>query len=83
MGSGHGIMGNKILMSTEILSGKTTDFVAAERLEEMRQAAAAAVALAIESGMRGESCEVGHSRNGHASAWVVQARIIMTNRWPG
>jgi hypothetical protein len=76
-------MGNKIAMSTEILSVETTDFIAAERLEEMRQAAAVAVALAIESGMRGESGEVKLSRNGHASAWVVQARVIMTNRWPG
>jgi hypothetical protein len=83
MGSGYGIMGNEILMSTEILSIETQGNVETERIEEMRQAAAVAVALAIESGMRGESGEVKLSRNGHASAWVVQARVIMTNRWPG
>jgi hypothetical protein len=55
------------------------------RLSEMRMAAAAAVALALEENLRAAGLN-GHAKpghNGHASAWVVNARMTMTNRWPG
>lgn len=60
--------------------------ISAERMEEMRRAAAAAVAMALCGGVGFSALNAGRARpspNGHASAWVVQSRIVMTNRWPG
>jgi hypothetical protein len=50
--------------------------------EEMARAAAVAVAMALTENQSAGKNNSAHP-NGHASAWVVQARMVMTSRWPG
>lgn len=48
-----------------------------ERLEEMQCAAAAAIAMLLK---RKSAVGNGHTNN-RSSAWVIQGRIDMANRW--
>jgi hypothetical protein len=60
--------------------------ISTERQEEMKRAAAIAVAIALAEKADRPIRSNGHAKrksNGHISAWVVRARVLMTNRWPG
>jgi hypothetical protein len=69
-------------VKTKCVTGAGKDLSPALQ-EEMARAAAAAVVMALTENLN-QSTGKNNSihANGHASAWVVQARMVMTNRWP-
>ncbi len=72
-----GVRAVPVVTPTQPLSGKV-----ASRQREMEGAAAAAVVMALaQRSLRNKRRPSGRM-NGQASAWVVNGRIEMVNRWP-